>query len=145
MRRGAAVDDRCVYRWSHTSPIEERGHEILVPGRRFSFETLRTAGFAPYGGADLNEVPAIAGDSGEDDEASWREAWKATAHRLAGAPWQALASEHHVSAREALLRASDYYGTAAAFLLEKPAHQTMFDWLGRTLVASSASRAVVGR
>ncbi len=58
---------------------------------------------------------------GEGDEASWHRAWKATAERLHDTGEQALASGHRVSAREALLRASNYYRTAAAFLLEHPA------------------------
>jgi pimeloyl-ACP methyl ester carboxylesterase len=87
----------------------------------FSFETLRTAGFAVYGGADLGEVLTTAGHIDEGDEAGWHEAWKATAQRVAEIGEQALASGHRVSAREALLRASNYYRTAADFLLEHPA------------------------
>jgi pimeloyl-ACP methyl ester carboxylesterase len=95
--------------------------KFLFSDESFSFETLRTAGFAAYGGADLGEVLATASHIGEGDEASWHQAWKATAQRLAEIGEQALASGHRVSAREALLRASNYYRTAAAFLLEQPA------------------------
>jgi pimeloyl-ACP methyl ester carboxylesterase len=95
--------------------------KFLFEDESFSFETLRTAGFAAYGGADLGEVLATAGDIGEGDEASWHRAWKATALRVAEIGEQALAAGHRVSAREALLRASNYYRTAAAFLLEQPA------------------------
>jgi pimeloyl-ACP methyl ester carboxylesterase len=95
--------------------------KFLFDNEAFSFETLRTAGFAAYGGADLGEVLATAADIGEGDEASWHQAWKATAQRLAEIGEQALASGHRVSAREALLRASNYYRTASAFLLEQPA------------------------
>jgi len=89
--------------------------------RTFSFETLRTTGFALYGGADLGEVLVTARSIREGDEASWHQAWRATAQRVAENGHRALASGHRVSAREALLRASNYYRTAAAFLLEKPA------------------------
>jgi pimeloyl-ACP methyl ester carboxylesterase len=94
---------------------------FLFETEAFSFETLRTAGFAAYGGADLGEVLATAGHIGEGDEAGWHEAWKATAQRVAEIGKQALASGHRVSAREALLRSSNYYRTAADFLLEHPA------------------------
>jgi pimeloyl-ACP methyl ester carboxylesterase len=57
----------------------------------------------------------------EGDEGSWHQAWKATAQRVAEIGERALASGHRDSAREALLRASNYYRTAAAFLLEEPA------------------------
>src|SRR2546423_4135368 len=95
--------------------------KFLFDDDAFSFETLRSAGFAAYGGADLGEVLATAGRIGEGDEASWHQAWMATAQRVAELGEQALASGHRVSAREALLRASNYYRTAGAFLLEQPA------------------------
>jgi len=95
--------------------------KFLFDDESFSFETLRTTGFAAYGGVDLGEVLTTARHIGEGDEASWHQAWKATAQRVAEVGEQALASGHRVSAREALLRASNYYRTAGDFLLEKPA------------------------
>jgi pimeloyl-ACP methyl ester carboxylesterase len=94
---------------------------FLFDNEAFSFETLRTTGFAAYGGADLGEVLATARHIGEGDEAAWHQAWKATAQRVAAIGEQALAAGHRVSAREALLRASNYYRTAGDFLLERPA------------------------
>ncbi len=95
--------------------------KFLFDDETFSFETLRTAGFALYGGADLGEVLVTASAITGGDEASWHRAWKGTAQRVAEIGEQALASGHRVSAREALLRASNYYRTAGDFLLEKPA------------------------
>jgi pimeloyl-ACP methyl ester carboxylesterase len=94
---------------------------FLFDDEAFSFEALRTTGFAAYGGADLGEVLTTARHIEEGDEASWHQAWKATAQRVAEIGEQALASGHRVSAREALLRASNYYRTATDFLLEHPA------------------------
>jgi hypothetical protein len=45
--------------------------KFLFDNESFSFETLRTAGFAAYGGADLGEVLATASHIGEGDETSW--------------------------------------------------------------------------
>jgi len=95
--------------------------KFLFDDESFSFETLRTAGFAAYGGADLGEVLATASHIGEGDEAGWHQAWQATAQRVSEIGEQARASGHRASAREALLRASNYYRTAADFLLEHPA------------------------
>jgi len=95
--------------------------KFLFDDESFSFETMRTAGFALYGGADLGEVLVTAAAITSGDEASWHQAWKATARRLHAIGEQARAAGHRVSAREALLRASNYYRTAADFLLEKPA------------------------
>src|SRR5258708_10091814 len=95
--------------------------KFLFGDESFSFETLAPTGLATYGGAGLGEVLTTARRIAEGDEASWHKAWKATAKRVAQIGEHALASGHRVSAREALLRASNYYRTAAAFLLEKPA------------------------
>ena len=48
--------------------------KFLFDNESFSFETLRTAGFAAHG-----EVLATARHIGEGDEAAWHQAWKATA------------------------------------------------------------------
>jgi hypothetical protein len=95
--------------------------KFLFDDDTFSFETLRTAGFANYFGADLGEVLATARQIVDGDQASWHQAWKATAQRVAEIGEQALAAGHRVGARESLLRASNYYRTAGDFLLEKPA------------------------
>src|SRR5260370_42319538 len=100
---------------------EEPAMKFLFGDDTFSFETLRTAGFALYGGADLGEVLGTASAITDGDEASWHRAWKATAQRLHDTGEKTLAAGHRVSAREALLRASNYYRTAADFLLEHPA------------------------
>ena len=85
--------------------------KFLFSNEAFSFETPRTTGFAAYGGADLGEVLGTAGKIEEGDEAGWHQAWKATAQRVAKIGEQALAAGHRVSAREAFLRASNYYLT----------------------------------
>jgi hypothetical protein len=48
--------------------------KFLFDDEAFSFETLRTTGFAAYGGADLGEVLTTARHIGEGDEASWHQA-----------------------------------------------------------------------
>jgi alpha-beta hydrolase superfamily lysophospholipase len=95
--------------------------KFLFDDDTFSFETLRTTGFANYFGADLGEVLATAGQIRDGDEAGWHQAWKATARRVAELGERSLAAGHPVTARENLLRASNYYRNAAAFLLDNPA------------------------
>ena len=87
----------------------------------FSFETLRTSGFTNYFGADLGEVLATARQITDGDQGSWHRAWKATAARVAELGEQSLAAGHRITARENLLRASNYYRNAAAFVLDNPA------------------------
>src|SRR3984957_8505620 len=86
---------------------------FLFDDESFSFEVLRATGFAAYGGADLGEVLVTAAAITSGDEASWQ--------RVREIGEQALAPGHRVSAREAMLRASNYYRAAEFYLREKPA------------------------
>ncbi len=86
--------------------------KFLFDDESFSFETLRAAGFAPYGGADLGEVLVTADAISDGDESSWHQGWKATAERVRALGEQSLADGHRVSARQALMRASNYYRVA---------------------------------
>ncbi|HDR9881370.1 TPA: alpha/beta hydrolase [Burkholderia cenocepacia] len=95
--------------------------KFLFDDDAFSFETLRTAGFANYGGADLGEVIMTAQAIPEGDESAWLTQWEATADRAARIGHQSLAGGHRVSAREAFLRASNYYRTAEFFKRANPA------------------------
>jgi pimeloyl-ACP methyl ester carboxylesterase len=81
----------------------------------FSFETLRTAGGAPYDGADLGEVLATAGAIRNGNEKDWFRAWRATAERVHRIADEALAHGHQRSARSAFLRACNYYRNAEFF------------------------------
>ncbi|GAB0105468.1 alpha/beta fold hydrolase [Nocardia sp. JMUB6875] len=94
--------------------------KFLFDDESFSFETLRTACFANYGGADLGEILVTARAIADGDEASWHREWKATAARVEVAGRQALAAGHRVSAREALLRASNYYRNSEFYLRDDP-------------------------
>ncbi len=94
--------------------------KFLFEDESFSFETLRTAGFANYGGADLGEVIVTARAIPEGDEAAWLSEWEATADRVARLGDASLAAGRYVSAREAFFRASNYYRTAEFFQRENP-------------------------
>src|SRR2546425_6864587 len=63
---------------------EESAMKFLFDDESFSFETLRTAGFAAYGGADLGEGLPTAPPIGEGDGARWHPAWEATLQRGGG-------------------------------------------------------------
>ena len=95
--------------------------KFLFEDESFSFETLRAAGFANYGGADLGEIIVTAGAISDGDENAWHREWTATARRVHALGLESLAGGHRVSAREALLRASNYYRTAEFFRRDAPA------------------------
>jgi len=94
--------------------------KFLFADESFSFETLRTTGFASYGGAELGEVLATAAAIKNKDESSWLTSWRATADRVNDLAERQLAAGHRVSAREAFLRASNYYRTSEFFRRESP-------------------------
>jgi pimeloyl-ACP methyl ester carboxylesterase len=95
--------------------------KFLFRNESFSFETLRTAGFAGYSGADLGEVLMTAKAIPEGDEAAWLRSWEATADRVAGLAQTSLDRGHLISAREAFFRAANYYRTAEFFQRSNPA------------------------
>jgi pimeloyl-ACP methyl ester carboxylesterase len=94
---------------------------ILFPDdTSFWFETLRVLGAAPYGGADIGEVLTTAQAITSGDYASWYDQWLATADRIATEAENAYAAAHLVSARDGLLRASNYYRSADFYLHGNP-------------------------
>ena len=95
--------------------------KFLYEDESFSFEALRAAGYAAYNGADLGEVLVTCRQVPEGDEEAWSVQWAATAARVERIGRDALAAGHWVSAREALLRASNYYRTADFYRRENPA------------------------
>src|SRR5690242_4664392 len=88
---------------------------IIFNDQQFDAELVRTLSHASYGGADINECINTADRIKEEDVESWHREWSQTAERaLAMAESSALA-DHPVSAREAYLRASNYFRASAAF------------------------------
>jgi pimeloyl-ACP methyl ester carboxylesterase len=89
---------------------------LVFDDRTFSFELLRTVSYVPYGGADLGECLATAARIRHGDFESWYAQWSATAQRVHALADTALQQGQRISAREAYLRASNYYRTAEFFL-----------------------------
>jgi pimeloyl-ACP methyl ester carboxylesterase len=94
--------------------------KLAFQGQTFSFELLRAIGYAPYGGADIGECLATAERIREGDLESWYREWLRIADRIRAIAEAALAKQRMVSAREAFLRASNYYRTAEFFLHVDP-------------------------
>ena len=94
--------------------------KFLFRNESFSFETLRTTGFATYGGADLGEVLTTARLIPNGNEDAWLKSWRATADRVTNIAETSLRQGHPVSAREAFFRASNYYRTAEFFRRRDP-------------------------
>jgi pimeloyl-ACP methyl ester carboxylesterase len=86
----------------------------------FEGQAKRALGYAEYGGAELGECFATAQRITNGDTESWYREWLATADRVFGIAEDCAAKGHRVSAREAYLRASNYYRTAYLFLYGAP-------------------------
>ncbi|AWB92972.1 alpha/beta hydrolase family protein [Aeromicrobium chenweiae] len=118
-------------------------HLIFDTDEAFSFETLRTSAYIPYGGADIGEVISTADRITPGDTESWHREWRALADRIAAIADGCAAGGHQVSARGAYLRASNYYRTAEFFLRDDPTNDPrVSDASGR---AVDAFRSAMGR
>ena len=74
----------------------------------FAFEFVRNLGFMYYGGSDLGEMIATAGQIKEGDFESWFTEWDTLARRILSRADASLSAGHLESAREAYLRASTH-------------------------------------
>lgn len=88
---------------------------IFEKDSTFWYETLRSFGHIAYGGADFGEVLTTVQRITEGDYGSWHDEWLVTADLTAAEAERALARGHRVSARDAFLRASNYYRCAGFF------------------------------
>lgn len=86
----------------------------------FGAQTLRTMGYAPYGGADIGECLATLARVQGIDLDSWYGEWTLTANRLQALAEAEEAAGHVESARLAYWRASNYFRNAGTMLLGAP-------------------------
>jgi pimeloyl-ACP methyl ester carboxylesterase len=82
--------------------------------------TSRALAHAIYGGADFGECTTTAGQVAMGDADSWYQEWNETADRVSAIAEASEAKGYTVSAREAYLRASNYYRTSYPFLYGAP-------------------------
>jgi pimeloyl-ACP methyl ester carboxylesterase len=113
-------------------PTDVDHMHLVFKDETFSFELLRTLAYAPYGGADIGECLTTAGRIRPGDFESWHAEWSKTAARVHALAVEAEARGHAVSAREAYLRASNYYRTAEFFLHGNPSDPRILDTWGRS-------------
>ncbi len=90
--------------------------KVAFQDQNFSFEFLRVLGESIHGGSGINECFATAAHIEEGDCESWYQEWNRTAVHIHQIAEQCLAKGHSVSAREAFLRASNYYRCAEFFM-----------------------------
>jgi len=102
--------------------------KIVFQDPTFSLQLLRVIGETYYKGADVGECLSTAYRIKEGDFESWHEEWLKTAKRIRKYADDSLAAGHKVSAREAYLRASNYYRVAEFLLLDPEDPRIQATW-----------------
>lgn len=93
---------------------------VVFEDELFDAQWLRAAGHASSGGAEIGECLAAARGVRELQADSWFSSWFGLAERLEAEADACLASGRRCSAREAYLRAANYFRTAYTFLIGTP-------------------------
>jgi hypothetical protein len=96
-------------------------------------------GFAPYGGADVGEVAAIASAVGDGDDDAFYDAWRAAADRLASEAKDAEAAGRATSAREYYLHAACFYAVAYHPIYGVPVDPRLVDSFHAQMAAFDAA------
>ena len=93
---------------------------LVFSDSSYEFELRRAMGYAISGGADLNECLQTAGAIKQGNADSWYENWQTLAGRILAMGEASLKAGHRISAREAFLRASNYFREAEFYLHGNP-------------------------
>jgi pimeloyl-ACP methyl ester carboxylesterase len=93
--------------------------KIVFQDPTFSLQLVRAIGETYYKGADIGDCLSTAYSIKEGDFESWYQEWLKAAKRVHSYANESVKSGHTISAREAYLRASNYY-RVAEFLLINP-------------------------
>jgi pimeloyl-ACP methyl ester carboxylesterase len=115
--------------------------KIVFQDPTFSLQLLRVIGETHYKGADIGECLSTAYRIKEGDFESWYQEWLKTAERVNKFANESLAAGHTVSAREAYLRACNYF-RAAEFLLIDPADPRIQTTWGKSKECFSKAAAL---
>jgi pimeloyl-ACP methyl ester carboxylesterase len=100
--------------------------KIYFADPEYDGQFLRSIDYAPVG-AQIGETWAIAAQIGAGNATSWYNAWSSHAGRLYELAVKLRDAGHRVSARNAFLRASNYYRTAYIFMFAVPADPRVID------------------
>ena len=88
-----------------------------------------------YGGADLGECFTTVRRIQEGDAEGWYREWTATGDRVFDLAEKSAAAGHEVSAREAYLRACNYYRASYPFLFGTPVDPRLIEAFDREVDA----------
>jgi pimeloyl-ACP methyl ester carboxylesterase len=100
--------------------------KIYFDDPEYDGQFLRSVDYAPVG-AQIGEAWAIAAQIKVGDTTSWYDAWSSYADRLYDLAVKTRDAGHRVSARNAFLRASNYYRAAYIFMFALPVDPRVID------------------
>ena len=107
--------------------------KVYFEDKQFSFQLLRLLGSSVSGGSDVGECLSTAYRINEGDFESWYSEWNRTAERIRKTADDCLAGGHNVSAREAYMRAYNYYRSAEFYLHGDPDDPRIAELAGKAL------------
>ena len=114
--------------------------KIAFQDPTFSFQLLRAMSGTYYKGADIGECLSTAYRIKEGDFESWYQEWLKTANRVHKYADNCISAGHKVSAREAYLRASNYYWVAEFLLMDPEDQRIQTTWGGSRDCFGNAAR-----
>ena len=100
--------------------------KIYFDDPEYDGQFLRAVDYAPVG-AQIGEAWTIAAQIEAGDPTGWHNAWSSYADRLYERAVKSRDAGHRVSARNAFLRASNYYRTAYIFMFALPVDPRVID------------------
>ena len=115
---------------------------VIFDDAQFDFQTLRLLGSVASGDAEVGEVLSTAARITPGDFGSWTAQWLATARRVHRIADECRERGHAVSAREAYLRAANYYRAAEFYLHGDPADPRIRQLAGEARTCFRAALAL---
>ena len=102
--------------------------KLILNDPTFSLQLLRAISQTYYKGADIGECLSTAYRIKESDFESWYNEWYKTTKRLHYYAKECLKLRHKISAKEAYLRASNYYRVAEFFIIDPNDVRSLQTW-----------------
>lgn len=102
--------------------------KLIFDDPTFSLQLLRAISETYYKGADIGECLSTAYRIKESDFESWYNEWLKTAKRVHIYAQECLKNGHNVSAREAFLRASNYYRVSGFLIIDPQDTPSIETW-----------------
>ena len=102
--------------------------KLIFDDSTFSLQLLRAISETYYKGADIGECLSTAYRIKESDFESWYNEWLKTAKRVQNYAQECLKNGHNISAREAFLRASNYYRVSGFLIIDPQDTRSTETW-----------------